>query len=106
VLENLVHLPAAMRGTLPPRMALRIEVPDGAYAKVDKIPAGIVGEKLNVWCRKSGDAWLAQGQNLILKVPSIIVGQEHNFILNVSHAAMAKVRILEKQIFKFDSRLA
>jgi RES domain-containing protein len=36
-------------------------------------------------CRKWGDAWLARGSSVALKVPSAIVPVEFNFLLNPRH---------------------
>jgi RES domain-containing protein len=105
VLENLVHLPLAMRGDLPKRVAIKIEIPDEKLIEVRKFPISLRGEKFNLWCRKFGDEWLDSGQSLTLRVPSVVVEQEHNFILNVNHPDMRFVKILDMFPFKFDLRL-
>jgi len=37
-----------------------------------------------------GSDWYRAGNNLILKIPSAIVPQEHNFIINTQHGLFAK----------------
>ncbi len=105
VLENLVHLPPSLRGQLPPRVAVRIEVPDQEVTEVVKLPSALRGSKLDKWCVKTGDQWLQNGSRLILRVPSIVVEQDYNVILNANHAGMSGVKILETRSFKFDGRL-
>lgn len=52
-----------------------------------------------------GDAFIKAKENLILKVPSVIVEQEFNFILNPAHADAAKIKIISTGLFEFDKRL-
>lgn len=107
VLENLVHLPPAMRGSLPLRVAIRIEIPDRAKIKnIAVFPRALKGQRFSNWCVKTGDQWLDDGEDLILKTPSVVVEQEHNFILNPAHSAMRDVKIVDVKSFSFDARLA
>lgn len=48
--------------------------------------------------------WIKSGK-LILKVPSVQVPSEYNYILNPVLRGMKKVRIISVQDFKYDSRL-
>jgi RES domain-containing protein len=52
-----------------------------------------------------GDEWVRDGRSLALSVPSSIVPQERNFLLNPSHAHFAKMSFGEPRAFQFDSRL-
>jgi RES domain-containing protein len=107
VLENLVHLPPAMRGSLPPRVAVRIEIPNRAkIKKISVLPRALKGPKLAAWCRKAGDQWLDEAADLVLRAPSVIVAPEHVFMLNPAHAAMRDVKIVDVKPFQFDARLA
>ena len=100
VLEVLVHL------DLPPELMpddyrlLAIEIPDDApIERLDRTPADEVG------CVAAGDDFLIRGGALVLLVPSVIVPQELNALINVRHAAMAGVRVVADQPFAFDRRL-
>jgi RES domain-containing protein len=107
VLENLVHLPPAMRGALPPRVAIRIEIPDIVKSKTVLIlPRGMKGQRLSNWCCKLGDQWIDDGETLVLRAPSVVVEQEQNVMLNPAHAAMRGVKILDVKPFAFDGRLS
>lgn len=46
-----------------------------------------------------------QQNGLLLKVPSAIVPQEFNYIINPYHSEISKVIVLESQTFKLDARL-
>lgn len=52
-----------------------------------------------------GDDFLVANEYLALKVPSAIVPQEHNFIINPLHPDFLKVKITKTDAFSFDNRL-
>jgi RES domain-containing protein len=52
-----------------------------------------------------GDEFLKSSNELLLKVPSAIVDEENNFIINPKHPDIAKVKITTSKIFEFDERL-
>lgn len=51
------------------------------------------------------DNWLNKNEYLVLKVPSAVVKNEHNYLLNPLHEAIKKVQILHQEPFQFDDRL-
>jgi len=55
--------------------------------------------------RAIGDRWVAEGNSAVLRVPSVVVPSEFNFILNPSHPAFADIRIGDPMLFPFDPRL-
>lgn len=52
-----------------------------------------------------GDAFLNENKFFALKVPSAIVPQEFNFILNPHHSAFKDIKITNIEEFYFDNRL-
>lgn len=56
-------------------------------------------------CARYGDEWAASGKSLILRVPSVIVPWESNFLLNPAHPDWDKAKIGKAQGFDFDPRL-
>ncbi len=52
-----------------------------------------------------GDEFLTKGQSLILKIPSVIIEQENNCLINPSHPDAVKIRIRSTATFLFDNRL-
>ena len=55
--------------------------------------------------RQVGDAWVANGASAILRVPSVIVPTEWNYLLNPAHLDFNQIRIGLKQPVQFDPRL-
>ncbi len=52
-----------------------------------------------------GSAFLRSGSEAVLKVPSAVVKEEHNYILNPLHPDFKKITISESTPFDFDIRL-
>src|SRR6266536_6433213 len=52
-----------------------------------------------------GDTWAKQAQSAVLAVPSAIIEEETNFLLNPAHPDFLKIRIGHAQTFEFDQRL-
>ena len=105
LLELLVHLPALIE----PKnyFLLEIQVPDNVVARiaVQDLPVNWNAMQPPAVLKKIGDNFLAKNKYLLLKVPSAIVPNEFNYLLNVQHPDMAKVKIVKKELFSFDKRL-
>jgi len=57
-------------------------------------------------CQKLGEAFLQNGKHYLLRVPSVIVESEFNFILNPVHMLHQQTRIVDiKDPLRFDERL-
>jgi RES domain-containing protein len=100
VLEVLVHL------DLPPDLMpddyrlLAIDLPDDAPVEtLDEPPPDTQA------CRDIGDAFLRRGEALVLTVPSIIVPQERNALINPLHPQAGRMRPVGDAPFRFDPRL-
>lgn len=52
-----------------------------------------------------GREWVASDAAVALVVPSVIVPQETNYVLNVSHAQFSQVAVRKRERFSFDERL-
>jgi RES domain-containing protein len=56
--------------------------------------------------QRIGGEWLERGETAVLKVPSAIVIEEWNYLLNPLHADFGKLRLSAPKIFSFDRRVA
>jgi len=52
-----------------------------------------------------GDNFVSEGKFLVLKVPSVVVPGEYNYLLNPNHPEFNKVKIKSIEPFNFDERL-
>lgn len=88
-LEFLVHLdPAA---PVPELTALRIRIPTAVVAAEESADGG-TRLPLAV-SRARGDRWAREGKSAVLRVPSVIVPVEDNFLVNPAHPDFTSLRI-------------
>jgi RES domain-containing protein len=56
--------------------------------------------------REIGQRWLDAGAAAVLKVPSAVIVEEWNYVLNPQHPDFKKLIIQKPKRFQFDRRLA
>jgi len=56
-------------------------------------------------CQKIGDQWIDSLASCILKVPSSIIPQEYNYLINPLHKEFKRIKLVSKEDFNFDKRL-
>jgi len=52
-----------------------------------------------------GENWVRENKSAILQVPSAIIEEEVNYLLNPNHSDFKQIRIVRTQPFVFDSRI-
>lgn len=85
-----------------------IDIPDDVLVtkvEEDQLPINWTDFAAYSDCQKIGDQWVEDNEALVLKVPSAIIQKEYNYLLNVNHRQMNKVKILSTEDFQFDSRI-
>lgn len=105
LVEIAVHIPL---GIIPKDYDLTtIEIPDKAIRSLSEadLPPDWDRVPHNASTQALGDRFLDEGQFLALKVPSALVKDEYNILINPLHYAMRQVRIVSTEAFKFDSRM-
>jgi RES domain-containing protein len=106
MLELLVHIdPAA---PLPKLSAIPVDLPDAAvnaekFSRLNSISGGLPWNLSQT--RAWGDAWIAAGTSAALVVPSALVPNESNYLLNPAHPDFFKLQIGEPQVCTPDKRL-
>lgn len=56
-------------------------------------------------CQQRGEAWLSRADVPVLRVPSAIVTQGWNYLLNPAHPLFLGIQLIRTEAFAFDSRL-
>jgi RES domain-containing protein len=89
------------------RFLVRIDVPDAVWdarqvlaplpGGWDAIPAGLAS-------RSAGDAWIRSGTSALLLVPSVIVPDEYNVLVNPVHADASTVTATTIRRWLYDPR--
>jgi RES domain-containing protein len=106
VLEQLVHLD-------PERLpddyrAYEIEVPDGLAVqrvRAADLPDGWNRTAESRLLRRIGADWASEERAAILTVPSAVIPEERNVLINPAHRDAAEVHLTSERPFDFDPRL-
>lgn len=110
-LETLVHLGAH---PLPlNRYLVRIDIPDEVFAQRLDLEALAPEAKRVGWDAQPpgrvslalGADWLTSAASAVLEVPSVILPEEPNFLLNPAHPDAARIIATKIRRFDYDRRL-
>ncbi|AOU97828.1 hypothetical protein BI364_07490 [Acidihalobacter yilgarnensis] len=106
-LETLVHL--NQRLFPMPRFLVEITIPDAAWAKREGLALADAPEGWNDpepdSSKDYGTGWLISGRSEILLVPSVIVPEEQNVLINPAHPQASKIKAKAIRPWTYDSRL-
>jgi RES domain-containing protein len=104
LVEVLVHLPS---GILPAYSAIPIEFEEFLVTSVEpgQLPANWKDHPPPAETKAIGDQWVTDARSPLLRVPSVVVANEFNYVLNPSHPDFSRVRIGTPIPFPFDPRL-
>lgn len=102
--EIAVHTPL---GNIPVDYYLTtIEIPDTAMVQeLTELPADWKSIPHPYSTQVIGDHFLLEQQYLVLKVPSVVVQGDFNYLINPLHRDFAGVKIISTEPFDFDQRL-
>jgi RES domain-containing protein len=104
LVEVLVHLSS---GVLPAYTAVPIEFDDSLAEELraEELPAQWKHYPACPETRVIGDGWVRDARSALLRVPSVVVPVEFNYLVNPAHPEFARVRIGAALPFPFDPRL-
>jgi len=105
-LELAVHIPF---GFLPKDFKLiAIDLPENCgIMEIDHhiLPENWKQYPFSTLTQKIGNEWFRQTDALIMRVPSVVVEEEFNFLVNPFHPDFKYVTIAGIKVFEFDLRL-
>lgn len=105
-LENLVH--RSGEGLNSQFKTLVIEIPDLLeiykihHRDLPKQWAEFNGQRRTKFI---GDNWVKQGECCVMSVPSAIIPEERNYLINPGHPKFTSIKIVKTEGFLFDNRL-
>ena len=109
LLENIVHLNVELSELPASYQLLEVSVSDVtedeeiSAAELDALSAGWRGEL--AFTRELGDRWLDDGRTSLYRVPSAILPQSTNVLLNPAHPDATSVKIVSITRPAYDPRL-
>ena len=89
------------------RYLVRIAIPDvvwNARQVLDPFPGGWDAIPAGLSGKRAGDGWIAAGKSALLLVPSVIVPDEYNVLLNPRHADAEAVTASTVRRWSYDPR--
>jgi RES domain-containing protein len=103
LVEILVHVTS---GLLPAYTAVPIEFEESLVTTLEAkdLPANWKDDPPPAATRAIGDDWVLRGKSAALRVPSVVVPVEFNYLLNPRHSDFGRVRIGVAMPFPFDPR--
>ena len=104
LLETLVNLPL---GIAPPMDILTLEIPDGSVTvfEPDALPANWADFPAPSILAEMAHSWIGAQSSIALRVPSAVIPQAYNVILNCTHPDYGRVKVVEREGFQLDPRL-
>ncbi len=106
-LESLAHV-----GRQAPRnrFLIRISVPDrvwerALWAKEKDLPRAWRADPIGQSSMLFGDKWLGSGKSTLLCIPSVIVPEDNNVLINPNHADAKSITVRVERQLLYDPRL-
>lgn len=104
-LEKFVHVGQA---PLPPLVLVAVDLPDDCRIftpSTSELPAGWDELPTSTSAQSLGRAWLDQAEMLAMRVPSVVLPEESNVIINPQHSDYVRVQLTVVRPFTFDGRM-
>jgi RES domain-containing protein len=104
-LEKFVHIAQA---PLPPLVLVAVDIPDDSRIfspSMNELAPGWDALPTSATAQNLGRAWLELGEALAMRVPSAVLPEESNVILNPRHPEFRHVALTVVRPFSFDQRM-
>jgi len=72
---------------------------------VAALPKEWINYPPSIKTQKIGDKWVKESRSVVLKVPSVVIREEFNYLINPVHPDFKKISIGKTEVFSFDARL-
>ena len=82
-----------------------VDIPDALVQIPKRLPSGWAHSPPLRASQKLGDRFIATALMPVLRVPSAVVPEEFNYLLNPLHADFSKITVGRPERFRFDPRL-
>lgn len=106
-LEILVHIP--QKNMTKDFCILSLELPKEINVKkIPKkgLPEGWDKIPIQEACQSIGDQWLKKAKYTIFQIPSVVIAEEYNYLINPLHPEASKIEIKQVTPFIFDERIS
>ena len=108
LLETLAHTPAKFLSDKK-YILVTLSLPDTIKSEeIDrtKLSTGWDAPDTRPLTKKLGDKYLRSKTSLLLVVPSVLIPEENNYLLNPLHSDLKKIKLINKRRIDFDARVS
>ena len=85
---------------------IEIDIPDDIQIKeLEVLPEGWKAIPDQGICREQGDSFIKENDYAVMKVPSVVIDGDFNFLINPYHKDFDRISIVSTKLFPFDPRL-
>lgn len=106
LLELLVNMNPSTSPFLPSFHLLEIDLPETTFPVLNAADIKKDWRSDLQYSRFIGDEFLKARSSLLMKVPSAVVPEEYNVIINPYHKDFAKIKTIRAKTYKIDGRLS
>jgi RES domain-containing protein len=88
--------------------SISAHVPDGLRISVlsdQRLPDDWRSSRVREATQQIGSDWARSGESAILSIPSTVIPEERNFLLNPAHRDFKRIRVGKPRPFSFDPRM-
>jgi RES domain-containing protein len=103
LLELVIH--SASYDEIQSNLLMKINIPDHLIPPLTALALKTDWPRDPDYSRFIGNAFIKSKQSLLLKVPSAIITEESNILINPLHPDIKKIKDITASPFQFDSRL-
>jgi len=104
LLESVVHM-----AKIPAKdyCIICLEIPDGKIQEIpfDSLPSYWQAQPAPDILKNIGDSFVKEGKFFALKLPSAIMPEDFNYLLNPNHPDASSIKIVFKRLVQVDERL-
>jgi RES domain-containing protein len=108
LLETLAHTPAKMLNVKVYHL-ITLSIPDDLLTQkvaVKNLETGWEAPDTRPFTKKIGDQFLTEKKYFMMQVPSVMMPEEMNYVINPLHTDMKQVKLLNKRRIDFDKRVS
>ncbi len=102
-MEIMVNLPSAV--LLEQYVRIQVQIEDDLAEELTDLPKDWNSRPASPTTKAIGDRWITEKSSAVLKVPSVVVPEEHNYLLNPNHKDWKRIKINQPIVYHFDPRL-
>lgn len=91
-------------------IAIPAEIPEGAIERLEDLPGFRLPRAWRAYpapraLAELGAAWIRAGRRPVLSVPSAVIPEERNYLIDSRHRLFGQIRVGKPQAFHFDLRM-